>query len=155
MPKRKIKQNVDNLPFDKKKQYFFNSNGIKSTVTVWCDGRDYDPYTEGYRPIYSYQIDTAHWSYTANDIRGGNNEVPNLFAASQSLFAFMYVCCTCSDDSEDRDMFPEHVRSWADDFINEIQMLSIKASQSVEQPVVPVAPPDTDDLEELFGSDDN
>jgi hypothetical protein len=158
MPKRKIKQNVDNLPDEKKKQYCFGSGNNCSTVTVWCEGRDYDPYTEGYRPIYSYQIDTTQWSYTSNDIRGSVNEIPNLFAASQSLFAFLYVCAVSSEEGEDRDMFPEHVRLWAEDYLKEIQVLSLKAAESASVPqpesLQPKNPPETDELEELFGSDD-
>jgi hypothetical protein len=130
-----------------KQKFVFGFGENKSEVTVWCDGRDYDPHTEFYRPIYSYQIKTKEWAYVSNDIRGADNEKPNLYAASQSLFAFLYACCTSSDDSEDRNMFPSHVQSWGDDVIAEISRLSIDSAKKSNDP-------NTESFDDVFGIDD-
>lgn len=145
MPKRKITSET--------REYRFDSKDTKSVVKVWCEGRDYDSYSESYRPVYSYQIKTSEWSYVSNDIRGGANEKPNLNAAVQSLFAFLYQCCTCDDSSEDRGMFPEHVRLWGDEFTEEFSILSIEAAQSSTP--TPSSVSNDESLEELFGSDDD
>ena len=148
MPKKKI-----NVTENDRKQYTFGTGDSHSTVAVWCDGRVYDPQVEGYQPVYSDQITTKEWSYTANDIQGGLNEVPNLYAAAQSLFAFLYTCCQASDDNEDRNMFPEHIRLWGDQFTNEIATLSLEAARLV-QAEVPSSTPDTDNDEDVFGIDE-
>lgn len=147
VPKKKINENKNN-----QKEYTFGPDDSRAVVTVWCDGRDYDPSLEGYKPIYSYQIKTSEWSYIANDIRGGLNEVPNLYAASQSLFAFLYTCCT-SSDVEDHLMFPDYVREWGNDFTDEFSMLSLEAA-GVAQSAVPSSVPDQDIEEDVFGIDE-
>jgi hypothetical protein len=86
-----------------------------SDVEIWCDGREYDPLSEGYRSRYSYRIVSEDWEYVDNDIRGVINEPPNLNAAARSLFAFLYACQEAkNEDSENYDLFPPHVREWAE-----------------------------------------
>jgi hypothetical protein len=84
-------------------------------VEIWCDGRDYNPIDEGYRPRYSYRILSEDWEYIDNDINGSVNGSPDLNAAARSLFAYLYACQEAKDDnSENYDLFPEHVREWAE-----------------------------------------
>lgn len=105
---------------DEKLQFTLKFNeGTKfeeiSDVEVWCDGREYDAISEAYRPRYAYRILSEDWEYIDNDIRGVLNEVPNLNAAARSLFAFLYACQEAKDeDSENYDLFPPHVREWAE-----------------------------------------
>ena len=89
-----------------------------SSVKVLCDGRQYDPAAESYYPIYSYQITTPDWEYNDNDIRGKANELPDVAAGAQSLFAFLYACQEgLPEDTEGKrenaNLFPPHVREWA------------------------------------------
>ena len=89
-----------------------------SSVKVWCDGRQYDPAAESYYPIYSYQITTPDWEYNDNDIRGKANELPDVAAGAQSLFAFLYACQEgLPEDTEGKrenaNLFPPHVSEWA------------------------------------------
>ena len=85
-----------------------------SDLEVWCDGRRYEPDTEAYHPIYSYRIKTKDWTYEGNDIIGGANETPNLVRAMQSLIAFLHACGKArTKESENFNLFPEHVREWA------------------------------------------
>lgn len=111
---------------DEKLQFTLKFNeGTKweeiSDVEVWCEGREYDAISEAYRPRYSYRILAEEWEYIDNDIRGVLNEVPNLNAAARSLFAFLYACQEAKDeDSENYDLFPPHVREWAQSHSEEI-----------------------------------
>ena len=102
---------------------FGDSHEGESNVIVWCDGRDYDPITEMYRPIYSYSIVTPKWRYDANDIFGAYHEMPNLDLASRSLWAFLLSCVEAQDEnSENYGLFPEQVREWAQHFSDEIKV---------------------------------
>jgi len=84
-------------------------------VEIWCEGREYNPVQEGYRPRYSYRILSEDWEYIDNDIYGAVNEVPDLNAAARSLFAYLYACQEAKDEnSENYDLFPSHVREWAE-----------------------------------------
>lgn len=98
----------------------FDDNRNKTQVKIWCDGRNYNASTECYYPIYSYSITTKNWNYDANDIFGAANEMPNLDFASRSLFAFLLACVEAQPGSENYDLFPEHVREWADYFSEQI-----------------------------------
>ena len=94
----------------------------KSSIEVWCDGRNYDPNFESYRPIYSYKIETKEWEYTGNDIFGACNEQPNVVRGMKSLLAFLYACAEArTKDSDNFDLFPEHVREWAIHAESELQ----------------------------------
>jgi len=120
MPKKKIESNDDStdtpiLDFD-----FGDSWEGESTLKVWCDGRDYDPSKETYRPVYSYSIVTPKWKYDANDIYGAPNELPNLGLASKSLFAFLLQCVEAKEESENYGLFPPQVREWANHFSDQI-----------------------------------
>lgn len=97
----------------------------RSVVRVWCDGRDRDPATEEYRPVYSYSIQTPRWSYEGNDIHGGAYEVPDLKKGSQSLFAFLYACQEAKPGGENANLFPPQVRDWAYHFSEEISLFSL------------------------------
>jgi hypothetical protein len=112
------KSNNDN---QSKEFRFGDSYEGESIVTVWCDGRAYDPRDELYRPVYCYSIQTSTWKYDANDIHGAPNEIPNLTKASQSLFAFLLACVESSEGGENYALFPPEVRQWADHFSEEIQ----------------------------------
>lgn len=89
-----------------------------SEVKVWCKQREYDAVSENYYPVYSYEIVTPNWEYKDNDIRGGANELPDLAAGSQSLFAFLYACQEglpedADHERENANLFPPNVREWA------------------------------------------
>lgn len=100
---------------------FGDSYEGESTVTVWCDGREYDPSIEGYKPVYSYSVITPTWRYDANDIHGAINEQPDLDLGSRSLFAFLLACAESKDESsENYDLFPPQVREWAQHFSDEL-----------------------------------
>lgn len=106
----------------KTKRFTFNDfyEG-ESTITVWCDGREYDPSIEGYRPVYSYSIVTPSWRYDDNDIHGAINEQPDLDLGSRSLFAFLLACAESeSESSENYSLFPPNVREWAQSFSDEL-----------------------------------
>ena len=102
-----------------------------STVEIWCEGREYDPSSEGYRPKYAYKITTTKWEYTDNDIRGAVNEVGSTNSAAQSLFAFLYACQEGMPHRggfvthENADLFPEHVREWAYLHCEQLSMLNL------------------------------
>ena len=93
----------------------------KSTITIWCEGRVYEPSKEVYRPVYSYSIVTPTWRFDANDIHGAPNELPDLDLGSRSLFAFLLACSEAFDEkSENYDLFPPQVREWAKHFSGEL-----------------------------------
>ena len=105
------------MPQEKRK-FQFGDDDAPYTVEVWCDGRERDPDTEDYYPVYSYSITTPDWDYQGNDIRGAANEIPDLTAASKSLFAFLYACQEGMPEDveanfENARLFPPHVREWA------------------------------------------
>lgn len=105
-------------------------------IEVWCDGRDYDPEFEGYRPIYSYKIvytdENNNWcEYVSDDVHGGINEIPNLNSAAQSICAFLYACQEgYTEDPEHKkenaSLFPPEVREWAYQFADEISIKSLE-----------------------------
>lgn len=96
----------------------------KSLAKLWCEGRDYDPDVESYRPIYSYSIVTPRWRYDGNDMRGAVNELPNLLKALQSFVAYLLACAEAEDEeSENFSIFPLQVKEWADHYENELQDL--------------------------------
>ena len=106
------------MPDMKKKSFQFGSDEEPYTVEVWCEGRDRDPSTESYHPMYAYRIVTPDWEYVDNDIRGGANELPDLSSAAKSLFAFLYACQEgypedMNAERENARLFPPHVREWA------------------------------------------
>lgn len=135
MSKKKISESTDNVTENERKQYVFGADDSRATITVWCDGRDYNPESEGYHPVYSYQITTNKWSYTTNDIRGASNELPNLTSASQSLFAFLYVACVDDASDSDKELFPDNVRVWGQQFTNELRSLALEAAKAVASEV--------------------
>lgn len=94
-----------------------------AVFTVWCDGRDYDPELEVYRPVYSYSIVTNKWRYDANDLRGAPNEIPNLDLASTALLALLLTCSTASDDDENSELFPPHVREYGQEISQTLKMV--------------------------------
>jgi hypothetical protein len=111
-----------------------------SVVKVWCEGRDYDPKTEAYKPRYSYSIITEKWRYDGNDISGGPNELPNLDKASQSLFAFLYasqesykIHIRGAFTDGNFEMFPPHVNEWAVQNSEEISTYSIACEMKAQQ----------------------
>jgi hypothetical protein len=102
---------------EKKRFQFEDGNGTY-TVEVWCEGREYQPEEEAYRPRYAYLIQHPDWQYTDNDIHGAVNELPSLESAAKSLFAFLYACQEglprdYKHESENATLFPPHVRDWA------------------------------------------
>lgn len=104
----------------------------ETVVKVWCEGRDYDPNAEAYRPVYSYSIVTPKWRYDDNSIHGGANELPNLRKASQSLFAFIYAAQESwqkDPPSENAGMFPEQVNMWAHHYDSEISQIAIQLEE--------------------------
>jgi hypothetical protein len=137
MPKKKITKSTENVVELERKQYIFGADDSRATITLWCDGRDYNPETEGYHPVYSYQITTDKWSFTANDIRGASNETPNLTAASQSLFAFLYVACVDDASDSDKELFPDNVRIWGQQFTTELKSLALEAAKVIGSEVNP------------------
>ena len=102
------------------RQFNISSVGVGNfLVEVWCDGREYDPAMESYRPVYAYKIVGPEWEYDGNDIRGACNEVPEAGLAARSLFAFLYACQEGMPgdsekcESENASLFPPHVREFA------------------------------------------
>jgi hypothetical protein len=108
-----------------------------SKVEVWCDGREYDPDDEMYRPVYSYKITTPDWEYIDNDIRGAVNELPDNDSAARSLFAFLYACQEglpkdIKAEGENARLFPPHVREWAYQHSDDIELLYDKLMKGVK-----------------------
>lgn len=104
-----------------------DSNG-QYTIEVWCDGRDREPLTEAYHPVYSYKITTPDWEYTDNDIRGAANEAVDLDSGAKSLFAFLYACQEglpkdYKHEAENARLFPPHVRDWAHQVSEELSVV--------------------------------
>lgn len=99
-----------------------------STVKIWCEGRERDPSTESYHPVYAYSIISPKFQYDDNDLRGGANESPNLDKGAQSLMSYLYACQEGmpSRRGENADIFPPEVRSWAYHFSEEIGTISIQ-----------------------------
>jgi len=115
---------------DEVRSFNFSDRSGEFKVDVWCDGRQYDADTEAYRPIYSYKIAGPEWTYDANDIFGACSEVPNLAAASQSLFAFLYASQQgmagsgrFHAENEHADLYPQHVREWAYHFSEQLELV--------------------------------
>lgn len=107
----------------------------QSTVTVWCEGRQYDPSTEAYHPVYAYKINTPKFEYVGNDIHGGANQVANLDAGAQSLMAFLYACqegMPQKVSEENGDLFPKQVREWAYHYAEDIGMVSVQLQAEYE-----------------------
>lgn len=108
-----------------KKEFIFNEHceekfRIKCIVEVWCDGREHDPTFESYRPVYSYSIlnHTEDWEYNGNDIYGGCNSAPDIRSGAQSLLGFLAAAQEglpedTEGESENAELFPQHVREWA------------------------------------------
>lgn len=116
------------MPEQTNKEFVFSDSNGEYKVLVWCDGRQYDPSSECYHPMYSYKITTPDWEYTDNDIRGGANELPDLEAASRSLFAYLYAAQEglpqdTNAERENARLFPPHVRDWAYQVNEEISIL--------------------------------
>lgn len=101
---------------------FTDPFGCEHNVKVWCEGRLYNPETEFYKPVYTYSLKTPKWEYISNDLFGASNEIPNLRYASRSLFAFLLQCAESENEhSENFNLFPEHVREWAQKFSDELK----------------------------------
>lgn len=106
-------------------------------VSVWCEGRDYDPDHESYRPIYGYQIKNSDFEYVGNDIRGACSELADTGKAMQSLLAFLYAAqesywadCREGGDGfgrENAQLFPPHVVEWAHQMSEEISAAAVEA----------------------------
>lgn len=100
-------------------------------VSVWSDGKSYDPSTECYHPVYSYSIKTPDWEYVGNDIHGGANEIVDTHKGMQSLLAFLYACAEgyrremSGASSENGSLFPPHVAEWAYQFDDEISVAAV------------------------------
>jgi hypothetical protein len=112
--------------------FIFGTNPqAMSTVTVWCDGRVYDPDFESYRPKYNFSIEGKKFRYDSNDINGGCNEAPNLYRAASALFSFLGAAVEAGDneDSDNHGIFPPEVVEWADQNENEIvsELLELEA----------------------------
>lgn len=116
----------------KERSFHFTDRTGDHTVKVWCDGRRYDETSEAYRPIYVYSITTPQWEFLSDDLCGACNEVPNITAASQSLFAFLYSCQQGmpkggggfdKNRNDTADLFPPHVREWAYLFAEQIELV--------------------------------
>lgn len=125
---------------DEARTFKFSDRTGEFTVEVWCDGRQYDPVGEGYYPIYSYRIAGPEWTYDNNDIRGSINEIPDLAAASQSLFAFLYACQQgmasagrFGVENENADLFPSHVREWAYMFAEQLELVHGELVKEVDE----------------------
>lgn len=105
-------------------------------VSVWCEGRDYDPDYESYRPIYGYKIKNSDFEYVGNDIRGAVNELADTDKAMQSLLAFLYACQESyahdirnggdGGEGENSKLFPPHVREWAHQMSEEISLAAVE-----------------------------
>jgi len=103
----------------------------KTGLSVWSDGKFYDPGSECYRPVYSYSIKTPDWEYLGNDIHGAANEPVSIERGMQSLLAFLYACQEgyLNDPNHERDnakIFPPHVREWAYQFNDELSTAAIE-----------------------------
>ena len=110
-------QSKDNMPDDETIVVELPGSHVK----VWCDGQEYEAISESYRPRYAYRITDGEWEYIDNDIFGKINEPPNLVSAIRSLLAFLYACQEAKEGGENYDLFPEHVRAWAEQNSEEIQ----------------------------------
>lgn len=110
--------------------FTFSDRTGEFTVEIWCDGRLYDHVVEQYKPVYSVKITGPEWTYDSNEIHGAYSEAPDLAAASQSLFAFLYACQVglvssgrFSPENENADLFPKHVREWAYHFAEQLELV--------------------------------
>lgn len=126
------------MPSETRTYTFRDDHNGNSTVKVWCDGRDYDPAAEAYHPIYSYKIVTPEWEYIDNDIRGKANELPDIAAGAQSLFAFLYACqeglpMDTEGERENANLFPPNVREWAYLFSDQIEAVYENLVQEVRR----------------------
>lgn len=137
MPKKKIES--EPLYPQLRTFEFMDFEGPITVVKVWCDGRDYDPETETYKPQYGYSITGGSWSYVGNDIRGAANELPNLDKASQTLFAMLYasqksysIHIKGAFTDGNFEMFPVHVNEWAVKFSQDIAQTSIACELKVQ-----------------------
>lgn len=79
-------------------------------ITIWNEGRVYYRELEEYRPKFSYSIVSPDWRYDANDIEGAPNQPPDLDSAAFVLLILLNECASCSDDSDNANLFPKHVR---------------------------------------------
>lgn len=95
-----------------------------ATITLWCDGRVYDPIQESYSPQYSYSIVTSKWRYDANDIYGAPNKGPNIDAALSAVLALLWGCSISGEEDENISSdFPEHVRDFAIEISSELDRI--------------------------------
>lgn len=108
-----------------------------SDIKVWCEGREYDPVQEVYRPRYSYTILSEDWEYVNNDIFGVKGDVPDVGAACRSLLAYLFACqegYPQVTDGENSDLFPDHVREWAylhNDLITQLYEKLVQETEKV------------------------
>lgn len=126
------------MPEQETRKFHFGSDEEPYTVEIWCEGRDRDPSTESYHPVYAYRITTPDWVYPDNDIRGAANELPDLSAAAKSLFAFLYACQEgypedMNAERENARLFPRHVREWAYEVNDELSAVYEQLCREVEK----------------------
>lgn len=113
------------------KQFVFGDNEGSAVVTIRVAGEHHDP-DEGFpRPVYGYTITTEGWEHSASDIRGAQQEVPDLDKAAQTLFALLHDCVI-----QESDTFPANVRCWAGRYTEEIADLSLESERRVAMAMV-------------------
>jgi hypothetical protein len=138
MPKHKVEG--DPLHPQEKVFSFEDFDVEPSVVRVWCDGRNYDPETETYKPQYSYSIVTDKWRYDGNNILGAANELPDLYKASQTLFALLWASRESfkahnfgAFTAGKHEMFPVQVNEWALQYGQEIYDFSLACQAKSQQ----------------------
>jgi hypothetical protein len=95
-----------------------------SSITVESIGDEWQPDDEAYRPAYLVTIRSPEWEYVTNDLLGGRGYQADEAEAMGSLLFFLLACVEVSV-SANYDLFPEHVRLWADENENELCVLSL------------------------------
>lgn len=102
-----------------------------STITVVRDGKSLNP--DGWRQRYSYSIVTPEWHYSDNDLSSGIGDAVDEASATSTLLAFLSACAESrlyrsrnGYGGVEADLFPDHVGEWAEEYADEITMLSME-----------------------------
>lgn len=90
-----------------------------SYISIKTNGRNREGRTE-----YVVYFDTPEFEYTDSTLcsgcQGGDFE-----EGMESLLSFLMACVESGEDGDNTDLFPAHVREWAEEHVSDLQILQM------------------------------